>query len=295
MLADKLQGVFPALATLLDEDGRPDAAAMEHVLGRMLASGVQGITVLGTAGEGVVLPPDVRDEAVRITVTAVAGRVPVLAGIGENYADASCRQVERVARLGADGVLVLPPFYYPLPQKALQQFFTEVARRSAVPLLMYNIAPYTKNGLRPETVRALAQEPGILGMKDSTGDFTDFQAFVAAQSATFKVFQGKGAHVLAGYLVGAAGSITPITNLHPEWEVGLHQAVLAGDLGRAKALQRQATALAGLFTYHGHPLPVNLKALMALAGLGRRQSAASGVPLDETELSELRSRYTALD
>lgn len=146
---------------------------------------------------------------------------------------------KQAAKLGASAALVVPPFYYNQNQEAMIDCFKDLAQEGSLPIFIYNIPMTSKIYLEPDTVRVLSKEQGIIGIKDSSGNFNNFQTIVGLQSDKFVVFQGMAPLVCASLILGARGSITPVPNVAPKLEIALHKAVKQKDIIKAKELQAQ--------------------------------------------------------
>ncbi|TMG29361.1 MAG: dihydrodipicolinate synthase family protein, partial [Chloroflexi bacterium] len=153
-----LAGVIPALATPLTRDGGVDEAGVERLVGHVLAGGVAGLLPLGSTGECSSLDEGSRRAMLAAVVQANAGRVPVICGVAQTHLAAAQLEVAAAAALGADAALVTPPFYYPMDQAGVLAFYRTLARRSPIPILLYNIPQFTKVVAEPETVATLARE-----------------------------------------------------------------------------------------------------------------------------------------
>src|SRR5438874_39296 len=170
-----LAGVIPALATPLTRDGGVDEAGVERLVGHVLAGGVAGLLPLGSTGECSSLDEGSRRAMLAAVVQANAGRVPVICGVAQTHLAAAQLEVAAAAALGADAALVTPPFYYPMDQAGVLAFYRTLARRSPIPILLYNIPQFTKVVAEPETVATLAREGSLVGIKDSSRNFEYFE------------------------------------------------------------------------------------------------------------------------
>ena len=205
----------------------------------MLAGGVHGLLPLGSTGEGAALDEPARRTVLKAVVEAAAGRVPVICGVAQPNVQSARAEVEAAARLGANAVLVAPPFYYPMDQASVLAFYRRVADAAPVPVLVYNIPQFTKVVVEPATVAALANEGAIRGIKDSSRDFEYFEGVCIATRdvAGFRVFTGSDTMLVASLAVGAAGTICGAGNIAPEWVVRIYDQYQRGDLEAARASQ----------------------------------------------------------
>jgi len=287
------RGVVPPIPTFLD-GGRLDEKSYSALVDRLRAAGVDGVLILGTAGEGPALAEENRTAAIAVAVESIGG-LPVVVGCGGQTAEQVVRQVETAADLGATAALVLPPFYYPLSQDALTRYVTEVADRAAIPVLLYHIPAMTGNPFAVATVERLHLHPKVVGIKDSQGDFVRFlQLQRNLASEEFVVFQGVAALVGPSLLAGCHDSMCTVTALLPELEMELREAVGAADLETIRMLMHRISAVTELFRLGAYPLPVNFKAIAALLGLGPGQPHDPALLPDSSHYEELTRGLTRL-
>jgi len=287
-IQERLYGVNPAVATPLTSERNLDVSAYKKLIRRMVDAGCSGIMILGTAGEGVVLDAKNYSLAIQVAVEEINGEYPVLVSVGGLPMEAVLKNMAAAAKLGADAILAVPPFYYQLPQSAILDFYFELADKSKLPMVIYNIPALTKNPVELETVIHLSREENIVGLKDSSGDFAYLQKVIAyTDTDKFRVFQGRAPFFLGSLLVGAAGTQGPIPNIAPELELGLHQALKEGNMEEAKSKQMKIMEIAKIFSYNGNPISTNLKGLMAALGICEKYTAPTLPVLSDDKVQEL--------
>jgi 4-hydroxy-tetrahydrodipicolinate synthase len=278
-----LSGVVPPLISPLDADGRPDDGAMARLVEHGLAGGVSGLFVLGGCGEGAWLTASQRSAVVRAAVSAAGGRAPVLAGVMLPGTVAAVEAARQAADEGADAIVVGSPYYFPVDGAAQRRHVEAVLGATTVPGLLYNIPQCTHHVLAPATVAALAGDERVLGIKDSAGDFAEFQRFLAVRESrpAFRVLQGHESLAAASLLLGGDGLVPGLANVAPALVVALREAAAKGDA--AECVRRQA-ALEDLTTLYqqGHWLPA-LKAAVALLGIGTGRPALPLAPAGESQ------------
>jgi 4-hydroxy-tetrahydrodipicolinate synthase len=285
---DSFKGVFPALVTPLTPEETIDRETLKVLICRMVDSNVNGIVILGSSGEGAVLPANVQEEIIEEVVEMVAGKIPVVVGIGGLSTAESIRKCRTAKQLGASGVLLLPPFYYSLPQQEVICYYQSVADKIELPVIIYNIPQLTKIAVSPETVAILCRHANIIGLKDSSGNFIAFQNMVyASEGESFHLFQGAAPLALAGMFIGAKGWISPVANIDPATEIALYAAWCQGDLTAARQLQKKMNQWAKVMNHNGHPVGVNAKALLYLTGIGMNVTLRPSPVMDEAELNGL--------
>lgn len=285
----RLEGIMVALATPLNEDETVDEAGLRKLLRRVLGAEVHGVVVLGSAGEYAALIDSEKRRAIEITVDEVAGGVPVIAGTGEPGTKRALEMTRMAGRLGADAALVVPPYYFRLNQDAILEHYRLLSTQTGVPILLYNIPFFTKITLDLDTVCELTRQPGIVGIKDSGGNFRYFQGLVErAKSEEFSVVTGSDGLLFASLAVGGDGSIGPGANVAAQWFVGLWEAARESRWADAWALQQRIMAFGGTLGYGG--FPAGLKAALACLGIGGRVVTSPLLPLTDQQMEEVEAR-----
>jgi 4-hydroxy-tetrahydrodipicolinate synthase len=287
---EELAGVVPALVSPLGRDGRVDEAAVARLVEHVIAGGVHGLLPLGSTGETASLDETARRTILECVVAAAAGRVPVICGVAQSHLPAARVEVAAAERLGADAVLVAPPFYYPMDQPTLLAFYRDLAASSAVPILLYNIPQFTKVVAEPASVATLAREGAIAGIKDSSRDFEYFEGVCIAtrELPRFRIFTGSDTMLLPSLAMGGAGTICGAANVAPRWVVRIDEKFRRGDLVAARAeqddLYKLVTALrAGVF-------PAAIKAACHLQGICEPWCAPPLRPLEDKLQAKLRAQ-----
>jgi 4-hydroxy-tetrahydrodipicolinate synthase len=282
---ERFGGIYPALATPLHEDETIDEVGYRRLLRRVLDAGVHGVVVLGSAGEFTALADDQKQRAIQIVVSEVAGQVPVIAGTGEPGTRRAVAMTRRAAQLGADAAMVVPPFYNMLSNAGVVTHYRALAEAGDLPIVLYNIPGCTKIAIDLEVARALADEPAIIGIKDSGGNFGYFQSLVQQLPAGFTVVTGSDNLLYASLLVGGSGSIGPSANVAPEWFVGLWNAVKEGRTEEAWEIERRIFALTAIYRHGGfHPA---LKGALSCLGICKPVVAAPQSAVDEAQLQAI--------
>jgi 4-hydroxy-tetrahydrodipicolinate synthase len=284
-----LQGIIPPMISPLTRRGAVDGAVLNALVAHLLDGGCSGIFVLGGCGEGAWLTPSQRVSVIRATVAAVAGRAPVLAGAMLPATGPAIEAARWAADAGADALVVGSPYYFTVNGTVQARHIEVILAAVPLPVLLYNIPQSTHNVLAPATVRSLAVEPRILGIKDSAGDFEAFQFLLSIKKSRpdFRVLQGHEAFAAASLLQGGDGLVPGMANFVPALFVALHRAAATHDVKTCVQLQEQITALGVLHTY-GHWLPA-LKAACAFLGLGNGIPSPPLLPATEDERRQIRS------
>ncbi len=247
MTAPLFKGVITALITPL-RDGKVDEAAFTRLLERQIAAGVHGVVPMGTTGESASLHPEEHQRVVELCVQVAAGRVRVIAGAGSSSTDKAIELVRHAKTVGADGALVVTPYYNRPSQAGLAAHFEAIAEAVQLPVLLYNVPGRTGVDLANETVARLAAHPNIVGIKDATGDLARISWMRANIDGQFDLISGDDPSYLGYHAHGGVGVISVTSNVAPEGMVALHEAAEAGDYAGARQWQDRLIGLhKGLF------------------------------------------------
>ena len=244
-----LTGIVPPMITpLLDRDTL-DRAGLEKLIEHILAGGVSGLFILGTTGEGPSLSYRLRRELVQAVCTQVRQRVPVLVGITDTAFVESVGVARAAAESGADAVVLAPPYYLPEAQPELQEYLDHLLPELPLPLYIYNMPALTKVHFELDTVKRAMDEPRIIGLKDSSGDMNYFKqaAELIRQRPDWTLLIGPEEKLFDSLQLGGFGGVSGGANLFPKLYVGVVEAFRAGNLERARQLQRQIQRVSDSF------------------------------------------------
>ena len=262
-ISDSLSGCFTALITPF-RDGLIDESALRALVHRQIAGGVSGLVPCGTTGEAPALSAPEWDRVVSVVIETADRRVPVLAGTGSNNTDTVIERTRRARTLGADGALVVTPYYNRPTQDGLYRHFAAIAEAVDLPLVLYNVPGRTGVNLLPETVVRLADIPGIVGIKEASGSLDQASQIVREAPEAFVVVSGDDSLTLPMMGVGASGVISVVSNIAPEAVSALTSACLAGDFRSGRYLHLALFDLCRAMFVETNPTPV--KAAAALLG-----------------------------
>lgn len=248
MTAPLFKGVITALITPL-RDGKVDEAAFTNLLERQIAAGVHGVVPMGTTGESASLHLDEHKRVVELCVQVAAGRIRVIAGGGSSATDKAIELVRHAKTVGADGALVVTPYYNRPSQAGMAAHFEAIAEAVQLPILLYNVPGRTGVDLANETVAKLAAHPNVVGIKDATGDLARVSWMRAnIQAGQFDLISGDDPSYLGYHAQGGVGVISVTSNVAPEAMVAMHRAAEAEDYATARSWQDRLIGLhKGLF------------------------------------------------
>jgi len=283
-----LSGVIVPMITPLTSGGEIDQFAIERLLDHLLASGVDGIFVLGSSGEGPWLTATQRQRVIEQTVRVVDGRVPILAGALEPSTSRTLEAVQMAKTAGADAVVVTSPYYFPVDDAVQIYHFETIAAVSELPMVLYNIPINTHNPLPLDTLRQLLEIDNLIAVKDSTGDWQYFEKLLelCTSKPGISVFQGAEKLVARAILTGADGVVAGLSNLVPGLFTQIIASARAGDQERALLLQERVNSLWELHTY-GFWLAC-LKYAASLLGFGSGATCSSTDTLTEPARAAIR-------
>ncbi|MGP4128772.1 dihydrodipicolinate synthase family protein [Pantoea tagorei] len=243
-MSQKITGVLTAIVTCFDSEGAYNPAAQREQVKRQLAAG-NGIFCGGTNGEFFVLNEQEKIAVTETCLDEVNGRAPVVAHIGEISTRETIRLGRQIAKLGVDAVSVITPYFVPLRQEDLIYHYQTVADALEVPLFLYNIPARTGNTLQPDTVRALASHPNIIGIKDSAGSYESLSGFIKAAEGieNFDVLNGPDSLIHQGFVDGCSACISGLANAAPNEINAIWSRFNAGDIEGSRAAQENVTGL----------------------------------------------------
>ncbi|MEX0303173.1 MAG: 4-hydroxy-tetrahydrodipicolinate synthase [Leisingera sp.] len=230
------KGSMPALVTPFS-NGELDLDALKRLVEWQIAEGSTGLVPVGTTGESPTLTHEEHELVIAETVKAAAGRVPVIAGAGSNNTVEMIRFVEFAKKVGADGALVVTPYYNKPTQRGMLQHFTAAHDCADIPIIIYNIPGRSIVDMTPATMGELAKLPRIVGVKDATGDIARVSQQRAACGADFIQLSGEDATALGFNAHGGTGCISVTANVAPKLCAEFQAATLAGDYAKALAYQ----------------------------------------------------------
>jgi 4-hydroxy-tetrahydrodipicolinate synthase len=272
-----IKGSLVAIVSPMHEDGRLDFDAYRRLIEWHIAEGTNGIVAVGTTGESPTVDHDEHIELIRVAVQTARKRVPVIAGTGGNSTSEAVDLTEHAKRAGADATLQVVPYYNKPTQEGLYRHFERVTQ-VGLPVILYNVPGRTVADLADETTLRLAQLPGVVGIKDATGDLLRAAQLIKRAPSHFAVYSGNDDSALALMLLGGHGVVSVTANVAPQLMSRMCAAALAGELASARQINNQLLPLHVKLFAEPNPIPVK----WALQKLGR---IAGGIRLPMVPLS----------
>lgn len=260
-----------ALVTPMHPDGALDLPAFRKLIDWHVQEGTDALVVVGTSGESPTVTVDEHAELIRVAVEHAAGRIPVIAGVGGNSTAEAIHLAQHAKDVGAHAGLSVVPYYNKPSQEGLYLHFRAIAEAVDLPTILYNVPGRTVADLAHDTVVRLAQVPGIIGIKDATGDIARGNLLLRDVPSSFLVLSGDDATAAALMLLGGKGNISVTANIAPRLMHELCVAAVAGDVQRTRQLNHKLAALNKLLFVEANPIPVKWAvAQMGLTELGYR-------------------------
>ncbi|MCB2183909.1 MAG: 4-hydroxy-tetrahydrodipicolinate synthase [Desulfobulbaceae bacterium] len=268
------RGAFVAIVTPFI-DGELDEQGLKDLIEFQIANGTNGIVPCGTTGESATLSHDEHHRVVELTIETVNGRVPVLAGTGSNSTSETIELTRHAKEAGADGALVITPYYNKPSQEGLYQHFKTVAEAVDIPMILYNVPSRTSIDMAAATVARCAEVDNIVGIKEATADMNRACDVIGKCPADFAVMSGDDFTSMSLVLLGGTGVISVTSNVSPKNMSDLMSAALAGDVAKAREIQYKLFPLMGSMFFDTNPVP----AKKALELMGKIKSGDPRQPL----------------
>ncbi|MCT9080508.1 4-hydroxy-tetrahydrodipicolinate synthase [Streptomyces fulvoviolaceus] len=281
-----------AMITPFTEAGALDLDGAQRLADRLVAEGCDGLVLSGTTGESPTTTDAEKSALVTAVREAVGTRASIVAGVGTFDTRHTVELALAAEKAGADGLLVVSPYYSRPPQDALEAHFREIADASGLPVMLYDIPGRTGTRIEPETVIRLAEHPRIVAVKDCSYDFLGTQKVLDRTELAY--YAGCDEHILALYAVGAAGYVSTVANVVPAQLRAVLDAFEAGDTPVSARLQQRATPLIELMMSSGLPGTVTAKALLNRLGLPAGPVRSPLRPADRDAVDGLLTEYERL-
>lgn len=245
--------------------GKVDQEAFIKLIDFHLNNQTQALIVLGTTGEAATQTDEERNMLITIAVKQAGGKIPVIVGTGTNNTQKSIEYTRQAEALGADGILVVTPYYNKGTQRGLIAHFTEIAKSTKLPIILYNVPSRTGVNLTPDTVLALSKVENIIGVKEASGNISQVLEIKRIVPSDFKIYSGNDDQVVPIYACGGHGVISVAANVIPKEMQAMCQAFESGNIQEAIGLQVKYKHLIDLLFSEVNPIPV--KAALGAMGL----------------------------
>ena len=251
-----IRGSIVALVTPMLEDGSVDYPALRKLIDWHIAEGTDCIGVVGTTGESPTVSVEEHCEIIRVSVEQAAGRVPIMAGCGANSTREAIELAKFAKKVGADCQLQVVPYYNKPTQEGQYQHFKAIAEAVDLPVILYNVPGRSVADMAHDTVLRLAQVPGIVGIKEATGNIERAQWLIKEAPKSFSIYSGDDPTAVALMLCGGHGNVSVTANVAPKLMHELCMAAISGNVARAMEIQLQLLPLHKTLFVESNPIPV---------------------------------------
>ena len=259
------EGAGVALITPFKENGEVNFEKLEELVEEQIAGGTDAIIACGTTGESSTMTHEEDDEVIRFICKKVNHRIPVIAGTGSNCTREAVSKSIAAEKAGADGLLVVTPYYNKATQKGLIQHFTTIANAVSIPVILYHIPGRTGVTMKPETIVTLCREvPNIVGVKEASGDFSAIAEIMHLSGGEIDVYSGNDDQIVPLLAMGGKGVISVLSNVAPRQTHEICASFFRGDVETSRRMQLEALPLINALFCEVNPIPV--KVAMNLMG-----------------------------
>ena len=273
------EGAGVAIITPFKPNGDVNFEKMAELVEEQIAGGTDAIIVCGTTGESSTMTHEEDNEVIRFVCQQVAHRIPVIAGTGSNCTREAVQKSKDAEAAGADGLLLVTPYYNKATQNGLIQHFTEIANAVSIPILLYHIPSRTGVTMKPETIVKLCREvPNIVGVKEASGNFSAIAEILHLGGSDVDVYSGNDDQIVPLLSLGGKGVISVLSNIAPRQTHEICENYFKGNTEKARQMQLEALPLINALFCEVNPIPV--KAAMNLMG---KEVGPMRLPLTEME------------
>ncbi|WP_194608922.1 4-hydroxy-tetrahydrodipicolinate synthase [Clostridium vitabionis] len=251
------KGAGVAIVTPFREDGSVNFDKLGELLEEQIAGGTDCIVITGTSGEAATLSEEEHSAVIRYTAKKVNGRIPVVAGTGSNCTETAVKLSRQAEEDGADGVLLVSPYYNKTTQEGLKVHFSDIANAIHIPAILYNIPSRTGMAINPETIVWLCRNvENIVGVKEASGNISSIATLAALGRDDVAIYSGDDDQVIPIMSLGGLGVISVLSNVAPRKVHDMCQAYLDGDVRKARDMQLDALPLIHALFCETNPIPV---------------------------------------
>lgn len=233
------KGSAVALVTPFDKNGKVNFFALKHLIDYQIANGTKALVVLGTTGEASTISKSEREKIIKFSVCQAGGQIPVIVGTGSNSTEKAIEQTKQAETLGADGVLVVTPYYNKCNQEGLFLHFKQIAKSTKLPIILYNVPSRTGVNILPSTLLNLAKIKNIVGIKEASGNMSQIAEICHKKPPNFAVYSGDDLLTVPIMSLGSDGVISVTANAEPEKVSLMCEFMLKQDISNALRLHNQ--------------------------------------------------------
>lgn len=272
-------GAGVAIVTPFAEDGSVNFEALGNLIEMQIKNETDAIIICGTTGEASTLTDDEQIETIKFTVDKVNKRVPVIAGAGSNDTRHGIELCKRCEQVGADGLLIVTPYYNKTTQKGLIKYYTDMAGASDLPVIMYSVAGRTGLNIQPKTVEELAKIDNIVAIKEASGNIAQVAEIAYRTQGDIDIYSGNDDMIVPLLSLGGKGVISVLSNIVPKYTHDMVMSYLNGDTKKAAEMQISCLGLVKALFSEVNPIPI--KAALNMMGLNAGGYRAPLVEMEE--------------
>lgn len=286
------KGSAVALVTPMTQSGEINYYSLKELIDYQIACGTKAIIILGTTGESSTITEDEREKIIKFCVCMIAKRVPVIVGTGSNSTATAIYLTKQAEKLGADGVLIVTPYYNKCNQDGVLEHYKKIASETNLPIILYNVPSRTGVNILPETVLKLSKIKNIVGLKEANGNLNQISETISLVPSNFAVYSGDDNLTLPILALGGAGTISVTANVYPEQMELLCDFAFSSDYSNARRINNFLKSANNAMFLDVNPIPV--KAYMNMVGF---KVGKPRLPLTEAsekikrELKEVIKKY----
>lgn len=280
-------GAGVAIITPFHEDGSIHYDQLKKLVDYHCENGTDSIVICGTTGESATMTEEEHLECIKNTIAFAAGRIPVIAGTGSNCTATAVELSREAAKAGADGLLVVTPYYNKATQKGLIEHYKAIAREADAPIIMYSVASRTGCNIEPATVATLVKEvDNIVGVKEASGNISQVAKIMQLTQGDIDLYSGNDDQIVPILALGGKGVISVLSNVAPRETHEICERFFAGDIKGSRELQLKAIPLINALFSEVNPIPV--KKAVELMGI-----ETGGLRMPLTEMEEANTKKLA--
>lgn len=250
------KGAGVALITPMNSDGSVNYETLKNLIEFQIKNGTDAIISCGTTGESATLSPEEKREVIRFTIKQVAGRIPVIAGTGSNNTEHALRSSIEAEDLGADGLLIVTPYYNKTSQSGIIKHYETIANKVSTPIILYNVPSRTGLNIKPETCLKLSEHPNICAIKEASGDISSVAKIAALCKNNLSIYSGNDDQIVPVLSLGGIGVISVFSNICPKECHNIVKEYLEGNAEESKNLQLKYLDLMNAMFCDVNPIPV---------------------------------------
>ena len=251
-----IKGAYTALITPFKENMKVNYSKLEELIEYQIGNEIDGLVICGTTGESATLSISEKKKVIKFAIDKVDKRVPVIVGTGSNNTNSAIEMSKYAERVGADGLLLVTPYYNKTTQKGLIEHFSAIAHSVHIPCILYNVPSRTGVNIEPDTVSVLASVDNIVGIKEASNNFSKIAEMFTKVPNSFDIVSGNDDSILPLLSLGGSGVISVLSNIFPKEVHMLCKAYELGDIAYAKDIQLKFTPLIKALFAEVNPMPV---------------------------------------